>query len=95
MNIPLHVRENYEATESKLADLGALLNAAGQMFFEAEIPITPETDAAFVLLRMAQEMHKEARRAHLAEWVGHGGNSDGLTEAEITAARGETGRAAA
>lgn len=95
MNIPDHVRENYEATENKLAALGALLKAADHMICEAEIPITPETDAFFVLLRMAQDMHKESRRAHLAEWVGHGGRSDGLTEAEIAVARGETEGAAA
>ena len=89
MNAPDHVRRNHEATEDKLADLGALLIAADHMVSNAEIPLTPETDAFFVLLRMAQDTHRAARRAHLVEWAGMGGFTGHLTEAEIAAARGE------
>lgn len=95
MNIPDHVRRNHEATEDKLHRLGALLTAIDQMLFEAEIPANPQSQALSVLFDIVKDTQREACRAHLAEWVGHGGCSNGLTEAETAAARGETERAAA
>lgn len=94
MTIPEHVSRNYHNTEDKLAVLEALLSAAYHMVSEADITPSPDVEAFFVLMDLAREKNKEARRAHLAEWVGHGGNSDALSQAEIAAARGADDRGA-
>ena len=92
--IPKHVRHNFEKTEESIYQLRALLLALDHMAEAANPPASPESDALFVLITTTQAKLRALRKAHSAEWAGHGGETSDLSEAEIAAARGESGEAA-
>lgn len=89
-----HIRHNFEQTEECIYQLRSLLLALDHMAEAVNPPASPESEALFVLIAMAQAKHRELQKAHNAEWVGHGGEALDLSEAEIAFARGEAGEAA-
>tara|TARA_R110002124_G_scaffold11597_18_gene55385 strand:- start:47963 stop:48232 length:270 start_codon:yes stop_codon:yes gene_type:complete len=87
--IPVHQRRNYEKTDDLLNDLNCILVALDAL--SDVIPsqeATPETNAVAAMLRMAREKVEEIENARSFEWVGLGGASDKLTDAEIAEASG-------
>ena len=84
--IPRNQSLNHERTEDRLFKLQALMVAAHEL---RELPETyPERKHAETLGLMALDMIEQVLRAHLMEWVGLGGNTEELTEAEIAEAKG-------
>jgi hypothetical protein len=92
-NVPDHVRDNYNATDSALIRFNGLAYALE--IVADDIPEgAPKSSTywqAFTAL-MNELVEKQDTIMHLRtlEWVGLGGNSPGVTEAELARARGET-----
>ena len=86
--IPKHQRENYERTDHLLGEVNALLVTIEEISYASDGGKAHE----FVetLLRMAVKKMEAAVRSHSMEWVGLGGTSHDLTEAEITEAAGKS-----
>lgn len=83
--IPKHQRRNYEKTDDLINDLDCILTALDAL---EEAAPTRETNAAHAMRRMALDKIKEIEIAHSAEWVGLGGKSDRLSDAEKAEATG-------
>lgn len=87
--IPKHQSRNYEKTDDLLNDMSVLLTALETV--HDAIPLmeaTCETNAAAGLMRMVMEKFEEIEDARSAEWVGLGGKSDRLSDAEKAEATG-------
>lgn len=87
--IPIHQRRNHEKTDDLLNDLDCILVALDAL--EDAMPrreATRETNAAHAMRRMALDKIKEIEAARSAEWVGLGGKSDRLSDAEKAEATG-------
>jgi len=89
--IPRNQRDNYERTSELLHEASVLLTA-----LELADDNAPEREnldrcaqAVPALIRMLETKLSEIEKSHSIEWVGLGGNSNGLTDEEINTARGE------
>ncbi|MBD3738852.1 MAG: hypothetical protein IE938_20655 [Pseudomonas balearica] len=83
--IPKNQRDNYERTDEQLSELRALLVAVDNLNdLDAKHPDRIWTIA---LTRLALAKLDTIDHHHSMEWVGIGGASDTLTEAELIEAR--------
>lgn len=88
--VPEHQRKNYDRTGDLINALDCILVALDTLE-QAVAPreATRESNAAAKMLDLALDKIKEIEKARSMEWVGIGGRSDTLTEAEVAQARGE------
>lgn len=89
--IPRNQRDNYERTSELLHEARVMLTA-----LELADDNAPEREsldqyaqAVPALIRMLEIKLDQIDKSHSIEWVGLGGNSNGLTDEEINTARGE------
>lgn len=88
--IPKHQRHNYERTNELLNDLDCLMIAMNELQDLAGNRDDMRLhNAAYAMRYMAMEKFLEVEKSRQAEWVGLGGKSPELTDAETAAARGE------
>ena len=93
--IAQHHRDNHERTAEALYRLEGLLIALDIVFDELPVLHTNsrETSAIRTLHEQIMEIVEQAKRAQRMNWVGLGGKSDLLTDAEIAEAIGQQGEA--
>ena len=95
--IAQHHRANGERTDKEIGTLGSLVGAL-DIVIEAHPDLSDnrqETEAVRVILRAIEDAVQKLEHAHRMEWVGVGGESGFLTDAEIAEAKGETAEVAA
>ena len=89
--IPRNQRDNYERTSQLLHEARVLLTSLELADDNApdRNNLNEYAQAVPALIRMLEIKLGEIDKSHSFEWVGLGGNSNGLTDEEIKTARGE------
>lgn len=91
MSIPTHQRANFERTDEALIHVQGLWCAFH--IIDADYPNPTADDdvanARATLICLLDDRIRDLSRLHAMEWVGIGGNTNLLNEAEIGAARGK------
>ncbi|NKX43605.1 hypothetical protein HCU73_03300 [Roseibacterium sp. KMU-115] len=93
--LSLHQRRNFENTEDAINRLRGVLTAIDALSQDTNaLSHCAESDAILVLVGISQDLLAVVQRRHAQEWVGLGGHSDILTEAEEAEALGKDAVAA-
>jgi hypothetical protein len=89
--IEQHLRKNFERSDDFLCDLEGLLLALDGALDRHPTLMSKcdESAAIFAIMRQILRLKDELRRARSQEWVGLGGNSHRLAEADIAEARAQ------
>lgn len=89
--IPKHVINNFEETESAIYDLIGMLYALDLCMDHADSTNGNASAKSSVqaVLRQCQEIMAKIEKCHSAEWAGFGGATNLLNEYELAIARGE------